>query len=968
MDAFQPPAPDEIQKMLRVLMVEDSPEDEELVDRELTKTGYRLTISRVVTAAGMRRQLAASDWDVIISDYNVPGFGALPALEVLRQSGLDIPFIVLSGVVSDELAVAAMRAGAHDYLRKDNLSRLRPAVEREIQEAAQRRENRQMEAALRESEERFRAIATASSDSLYRMNADWSVMHSLVGGDFIAETEEQTQDWTQKYIHPDDRQRVWAAIHEAIRTKTMFELEHRVRTSDGRLGWTFSRAVPLMDANGEIVEWFGAASDITERKQMEEALRESEKMLRESQRIAGLGTFTMDLRTGAWTRSDILEQILGIDQSYQHTLAGWVALIHPDDRLRITDYAATDSIGDDHTFARDFRIVRPLDNAVRWLHGQRKLEFDAEGRPAILRGTARDITEQKEAAEKLRFAASVFSHAAEGIMMTASDGSILDVNDSFVRITGYSREEALGRNPRFLSSGRHDTSLYAKMWRALTEKGLWSGEFWNQRKNGEAYSVMQTITAVRDGNGKVLQYVSIFHDITRLKEQENRLKQIAYYDLLTNLPNRVLLNDRLRQAMLQAHRGHQLLGLALLDLDGFKRVNDNHGHEAGDQLLAALAVRMKNVLRAGDTLARLGGDEFVALLPDFADTGVCGPVLERLLDAVSKPVQIGEATVQVSASMGVAVYPQPEDLDADQLMRQADQAMYQAKLAGRNRVHFFDSSHDQSSSTRYESLNQIRQGLEANEFVLYYQPKVNMRTGRVVGAEALIRWQHPQCGLLLPATFLPVIEDHPLAVDLGEWGIESVLSQMESWQRLGIDLPVSVNLGALQLQQESFVGHLRKSLAAHPLIKPFSLELEVLETSALQDIASVSAVFEACREIGVRFALDDFGTGYSSLAYLKHLPANILKIDQSFVSEIVHDSKNLAILEALLRLAVAFQLEVIAEGVETVEHGILLLQLGCELGQGYGIAHPMQASELPHWCQAWRPDQRWANVLPTVKA
>jgi EAL domain-containing protein (putative c-di-GMP-specific phosphodiesterase class I) len=318
--------------------------------------------------------------------------------------------------------------------------------------------------------------------------------------------------------------------------------------------------------------------------------------------------------------------------------------------------------------------------------------------------------------------------------------------------------------------------------------------------------------------------------------------------------------------------------------------------------------------------------------------------------------------------MGVTFYPQLEDPDSDQLLRQADQAMYQAKLAGRNRFHFFDSAHDQSSSTRYESLNRIRQGMAANEFVLYYQPKVNMHTGQVVGAEALIRWKHPARGLLLPATFLPVIEDHPLAVDIGEWVIDSALAQMESWQSLGFNIPVSVNLGALQLQQDSFVDHLRALLAAHPLIKPFSLELEVLETSAFQDTATVSAIFDACRKIGVLFALDDFGTGYSSLAYLKHLPANVLKIDQSFVREIVNDPRNLAILEALLGLAIAFHLEVIAEGVETVEHGVLLLQLGCELGQGYGIAHPMQASDLPGWSAAWRPDQRWANVLPIARA
>jgi len=710
------------------------------------------------------------------------------------------------------------------------------------------------------------------------------------------------------------------------------------------------------------------AVDITERKRIEDALRESEGELRRSQRMAALGSWAMDLRTKLWTGSDVLEEIVGIDKSADRTLAGWLALIHPDDRRFVTDHLAIDAMAHNRSFGNDYRIIRPRDQAVRWIHAICELEVDVLGKSTIHRSTIQDITERKQMEEGLRLAASVFSHASEGIMMTTPDGSILDVNDAFVRITGYARDEVLGRNPRLLSSGRQNPAYYEEMWSKLIEKGLWSGEIWNRRKNGETFSAMQTITAICDDNGNVRQYISLFHDTTLLKEQEERLKKIAYYDLLTGLPNRVLLADRMRQAMLQARRRKHVLAVALLDLDGFKAVNDRHGHDAGDELLSSLAIHMKNALREGDTLARLGGDEFIALLPDLIDVRAAEPVLDRLVDAAAGQVTVGEATVRVSASVGVTSYPQPGEPDPDQLMRQADQAMYQAKLAGRNRVHFFDSAHDESSSSRYESLEQIRHGLAANEFVLYYQPKVNMRTGRIVGAEALIRWQHPERGLLPPAAFLHIVENHPLIVQIGEWVMESALVQMESWQAVGFDVPVSVNLGALHLQQKNFVEVLRARLAAHPLIKPFSLELEVLENSAVQDLAAVSALFDACRKIGVLFALDDFGTGYSSLVYLKRLPANVLKIDQSFVREILDDPKNVAILKALLGLAIAFQLDVVAEGVETVEHGVSLLRLGCELGQGYGIAGPMQACDLPGWSAAWQPDQRWANVLPMAIA
>ncbi|MDP3330744.1 MAG: EAL domain-containing protein, partial [Methylococcaceae bacterium] len=331
----------------------------------------------------------------------------------------------------------------------------------------------------------------------------------------------------------------------------------------------------------------------------------------------------------------------------------------------------------------------------------------------------------------------------------------------------------------------------------------------------------------------------------------------------------------------------------------------------------------------------------------------------------AEPVHVGDLTLQVSASLGVTFYPQHEDIDADQLLRQADQAMYVAKQAGKNRYHVFDAVQDSSIRGHHESLGHIREALTKREFVLYYQPKVNMRTGTVIGAEALIRWQHPERGLLPPIVFLPVIEDHPLAVELGEWVIDTALTQMETWHAEGLNIPVSVNISARQLQQSDFVECLRAILAAHPDIMPSSLELEVLETSALEDIGKVSRIIHDCREIGVKFALDDFGTGYSSLTYLKHLPVTLLKIDQSFVRDMLDDPDDLAIVEGVLGLATAFRRDVIAEGVETLAHGELLLQLGCDLAQGYGIARPMPADQLPHWTANWRPDPAWID-LPSV--
>jgi EAL domain-containing protein (putative c-di-GMP-specific phosphodiesterase class I) len=332
------------------------------------------------------------------------------------------------------------------------------------------------------------------------------------------------------------------------------------------------------------------------------------------------------------------------------------------------------------------------------------------------------------------------------------------------------------------------------------------------------------------------------------------------------------------------------------------------------------------------------------------------------LEAAVAPVDLGGLVLQVSASIGVSFYPQAHAIEADQLLRQADQAMYQAKLAGRNRYHIFDAVQDSSLRFHHESLERISLAMANGEFVLHYQPKVNMHSGQVIGAEALIRWQHPDKGLLAPATFLPVIEDHQLAVDLGEWVIDTVLTQVESWRTAGLDLPVSVNVGARQLQQGDFVACLQAIMARHPKVSPCSLELELLETSALIDIGQVSKVIENCQRMGVKFALDDFGTGYSSLTYLKRLHVTLLKIDQSFVRDMLDDPDDLAILRGVIGLAASFNCEVIAEGVETVEHGTALMHLGCNLAQGYGIAHPMSADRLPVWATTWKPDAAWSGV------
>ena len=947
--------------------------------------------------------------------------------------------------------------------------------------------------ALRESEESLKESQRIAGLGSYVTDiraGTWTSSEVLDGLFGIGKEYVRSVEGWGALVHPDDRaSMVDYFAKEVVGQRKPFDREYRiVRHSDGVTRWVHGLGRLDIDVQGQPVKMHGTIKDITERKLAADALRESEESLKEAQRIAGIGSYVTDLKTGASTRSDVLLELLGANRSDEPGLAGWTALLHPDDRGRIVEDMVNLAAGKGGSSSQEFRIIRHSDGAARWMHSRVRLELDGLGIPKTFRGTIQDITErrqaevalreskevlqlfiehapaglvmfdremrylaaserwlqmhrldrnvfgkshyevfpdlpeswkaehrralagealppqdrflvqkdgstqwvkreiipwrtgdgevggiiifsedithQREAEDRLQLAASVFTNAREGIMICDPEGTILEVNDMFTRITGYTREEAIGGNPRMLRSGLQSDEFYENMWRCLKEEDQWSGEIWNRTKSGEIVAETLTINAVRDTTGKLLEYVALFSDVTQLKRHEAQLEHVTNYDVLTSLPNRALLADRLRQAMTVPSRENRLLAVAYLDLDEFKGVNDQHGHDTGDRLLTSLAFNMKCALRRGDTLARLGGDEFVAVMLDLDDAESATPVLNRLLEAASEKVQVGDLAIRVTASVGVTFYPQKEDVDADSLLRQGDQAMYQAKLAGGNRFHIFNPEQDEIVRGRHENLEHIRQAMAAHEFVLYYQPKVNMRTGKVVGAEALLRWLHPERGLLPPGMFLPVIEEHPLAIELGEWVIDSALSQIETWRAAGLEMPVSVNVGALQLQNPDFVDRLAGLLAAHPGVNPSSLELEVLETSALQDVVQTSQVLNACHSIGVSFALDDFGTGYSSLTYLKRLPASILKIDQSFVCDMLEDPENLNILEGILGLGSAFHRQVIAEGVETVEHGLMLLRLGCELAQGYGIARPMPASGLPGWVSAWRPDPRWAEVPP----
>lgn len=588
----------------------------------------------------------------------------------------------------------------------------------------------------------------------------------------------------------------------------------------------------------------------------------------------------------------------------------------------------------------------------RILHELRVHQIELEMQNEELRQTQIELDAQRERYFDL------YDLAPVGYCTLSEEGLILEANLTAAVLLGISRNKLVGHLMSDFVHKEDQNNYYLYRKKKFRSDEKFSFELRLLRENNPPFWAHLVTTAGKNSdNISVVRLV--MSDITETKIYENELNRIAQYDALTNLPNRVLLSDRLSQGMAQSKRHVLPLAVVYLDLDGFKEINDTYGHEVGDHLLITLSNQMKQTLREGDTIARIGGDEFVIILLDLKTIEDAIPMIIRLLEATSKPLNVDDLLLQITASLGVTFYPQAQKIDTDLLLRQADQAMYQAKLAGRNRYHVFDTQQDTLLRERYEFIENMHKAMQLSEFLLYYQPKVNMKTGDVIGVEALIRWQHPKNGLLQPAHFLPMIEDHPLSIDLGEWVINAALTQMELWHHEGVDVHISVNVSARQLQEDNFVNRLQEILALHPDINPAYLELEVLETSKLEDMNRTAKIIQSCREFEVLFSLDDFGTGYSSLTYLQQLPIATIKIDQSFIRDMFNNPNDLAILSGIISLADAFHLNIIAEGVETIEHGELLLQMGCECAQGYAIARPMPAHELPHWLATWSSHSEW---------
>lgn len=559
-----------------------------------------------------------------------------------------------------------------------------------------------------------------------------------------------------------------------------------------------------------------------------------------------------------------------------------------------------------------------------------------------------DITAQKRAEDQLRMNATVFDTTSEGIMVTDADNLIKTVNPAFSRITGYEAEEVIGRSPKLLSSGRHTDAFYKQLWSTVLHSGYWSGEIWNRRKDGSVFPEWLSIAAINGEDGVIKEYVAVFSDISKHKQDEEKIRYQANFDALTGLPNRSLLSDRLQQAILSADREHWKLALLFIDLDQFKVVNDTFGHVVGDELLQQVAERIRKSVREADTVARFGGDEFVVLMQDVNDLDAAAVVASKVIAEVTRSFKLYQREIYVGASVGITIYPDDAGTP-DALLRNADMAMYQAKERGRNNYHFFTASMQRQTIERQQLEQDLRQALQRKELELCYQPVIDARNNKVYSLEALLRWNHPKKGGVSPDVFIPLAEDCGLIGPIGEWVVEQACSQLSQWQRLGYDqLTIAINLSSRQRELGLETDFLQQVLQEAG-VDAQSVTLEITESLLMRDTEESVEWLTRIKALGVKLSVDDFGTGYSSLSYLKRFPVDILKIDRTFVNDLPNDKDSVSLVKTIIGMAHSLNLGLVAEGVETKEQVDFLTTEGCNLLQGYHFAKPMSVEQLDAW-------------------
>ncbi|MFM9912492.1 MAG: EAL domain-containing protein [Methylophilaceae bacterium] len=713
-----------------------------------------------------------------------------------------------------------------------------------------------------------------------------------------------------------------------------------------------SSAAPILDHERNVSGVVMVLNDVTQRLLHEKKLHDSEDHWRLALEANEDGLFDWDVTTGKEWFSPRYHEIYGYaDGELSDEFNEWINRLHKEDRKAVLAHLEDYLHGRSPIYSIEYRM-RCKNGEWKWIHARGKLvSRDAKGKPLRIVGTHEDIDLRKAQEDEMRLAASVFEKNSESIIITCPPhNKIIHVNPAFTRITGYSEEDVLGRDTLFLRSGKHDESFYQAIQNDLRLDGYWSGELWRARKNGEIYPEWVHISAIKDDRGQVLHYVAISNDISKAKQDEEKIRELAYYDTLTNLPNRRLLEDRLKLALANAHRNDKFVALLFMDLDHFKQVNDSLGHLAGDNLLQQTTQRILACVREGDTVARQGGDEFVLLLPDLANNAdalyAASTVGEKIREALSTPFNLDGMEASVTPSIGISIFPTDTE-DMVELIRNADTAMYHAKNNGRNNYQFYAHDMNASAVQRLGLDNALRYAIERKELSLVYQPQVDA-DGRILSVEALLRWNSATLGEIPPAKFIPIAEENGLILTLGNWVIDAACKQKKLWMDAGLCAEmarVAINISPRQFFQPVFINQLLRIMEKHG-VTASSIELELTEGILMHDTNDTILKLTELKKLGFKISVDDFGTGYSSLAYLKYFPVDVLKIDQSFVHGLDSNPDDASISRAIIAMAKSLNLTVIAEGVENDQQFSFLRQYGCDAYQGFHFSRPIKAEAL----------------------
>ena len=802
-------------------------------------------------------------------------------------------------------------------------------------------EAKQTEQALRLSEQKFTSvfhhcpdilvIVSRSDGRLLALNHTFEQQFGIAASEARGKTATELNIWGAPDLGP--------LVLQRLQDANLHNLEAPFRRQDGRGFTGLLSAQPIeLDGTPALVV---AVRDISQLKETQQQLVVSEEKFAKAFHASPDGLLITRLRDGLLIEANEgFSRITGygIDEVANRSTLELGIWADPADRQRMIELVAQQGN------VRDF--IAPIRTRDQQL---RLCELSAQpipiGDESCMLTIARDITERQLMQDKLQQAATVFESTAEGVMITDLRQRITAVNRAFSTITGYSEAEALGQSPRLIASGQHDSAFFAAMWHQLEAEGHWQGEIWNRRKNGEAYPEWLTINAVRNDEGLITHFVGVFADISSLKQAQARLDHQAHHDPLTGLPNRTLFESRLRACLEDALSGQSQGAVLFLDLDRFKHINDSLGHPVGDLLLKSIALRLKEQLRDIDTVARLGGDEFIILLPGLHQAHDAEHIADKLLHSFSTAFQAGEHEFFISVSIGASLFPEDGN-DVATLVKNADAAMYRAKARGRNRVELYTRDLTFLASERMALEHELRRALERDELSLYYQPKLCLRSQRLVGAEALIRWHHPLFGEIPPDRFIPLAEESGLILPLGDWVLQEACRQMGEWHSQHAPFgTLSVNLAGAQLRQPQLTARIAYLLQQADL-PPSSLQLEITENFIMSQAEEALAILHELKGLGLQLAIDDFGTGYSSLSYLKRLPLDTLKIDQSFVRGLPQDPHDAAITCAIIALGRSMQLTVVAEGVETQAQQQFLADEGCEQIQGYLVSPPLSAENF----------------------